>query len=173
MCTAAIAVLLAGRKTCIPTSDRSPSQCALSKATQPLLSERQAQWSEKLQEYDFQWEYRPNKPNVADPVGRVSSLQSCSAALCAALQEQVQSMHFDWVTRPERLHEGFAEGMQANSTMLMNLLTAESPVSCAVMTWAQKGGGKSTCIRCNRKGQEKQAGSTKVWFYSGARSRIW
>ena len=39
--------------------------------TQPTLNRRQAQWSEILQPYDFKWEYRPSKTNVADPLSRI------------------------------------------------------------------------------------------------------
>ena len=37
---------------------------------QPNLSRRQARWSELLQRYNFQWEYRPGRTNVADPISR-------------------------------------------------------------------------------------------------------
>lgn len=38
--------------------------------TQPNLSRRQARWSEYLQRFDFKWEYRPGRTNVADPLSR-------------------------------------------------------------------------------------------------------
>jgi len=38
--------------------------------TQPMLSRRQARWSEFLQQFDFRWEYRPGRTNVADPLSR-------------------------------------------------------------------------------------------------------
>ena len=38
--------------------------------TQPTLSRRQARWSEKLQEYDFLWQYKPGSKNIADLVSR-------------------------------------------------------------------------------------------------------
>ena len=38
--------------------------------TQPILSRRQARWSELLQRFDYQWEYRPGRTNVADPLSR-------------------------------------------------------------------------------------------------------
>lgn len=40
-------------------------------ATQPLLNRRQARWSEFLQQFDFQWVYRPGRVNVADPLSRI------------------------------------------------------------------------------------------------------
>jgi hypothetical protein len=43
--------------------------------TQPLLSRRQARWSEWLQQFDLTWEYRAGKLNVADPLSRHPSFQ--------------------------------------------------------------------------------------------------
>ena len=37
---------------------------------QPVLSRRMARWSEYLQRFTFNWEYRPGRLNVADPVSR-------------------------------------------------------------------------------------------------------
>jgi hypothetical protein len=39
--------------------------------TQPNLSRKQARWVEYLQRFDFNWEYRSGKTNVADPLSRV------------------------------------------------------------------------------------------------------
>jgi transposase InsO family protein len=39
--------------------------------TQPQLSRRQARWSEILEQFDFTWEYRPGRKNVADPLSRI------------------------------------------------------------------------------------------------------
>jgi hypothetical protein len=38
--------------------------------TQPILSRRQARWSELLQRFYYQWEYRAGRSNVADPLSR-------------------------------------------------------------------------------------------------------
>jgi len=38
--------------------------------TQPTLSKRQARWSEYLQRFNFTWQYRPGRTNVADPLSR-------------------------------------------------------------------------------------------------------
>jgi hypothetical protein len=38
--------------------------------TQPNLSRRQARWSEYLSRFHFEWEYRPGRINVADPLSR-------------------------------------------------------------------------------------------------------
>ena len=47
--------------------------------TQPTLSRRQARWSEFLQRFKLQWQYRPGRQNVADPISR-------SPAFVAAVQ---------------------------------------------------------------------------------------
>ena len=43
--------------------------------TQTVLSRRQARWSEYIQRFDFEWVYRPDRMNVADPLSRAPSLQ--------------------------------------------------------------------------------------------------
>jgi hypothetical protein len=39
--------------------------------SQPLLSRRQARWSEFMQMFNFNWEYRPGAGNPADPLSRL------------------------------------------------------------------------------------------------------
>ena len=39
-------------------------------ATQKVLTPRLARWYEKLRSYDFTWEYKPGRINVADPLSR-------------------------------------------------------------------------------------------------------
>ena len=63
--------------------------------TQATLNRRQARWSEILQPYDFKWEYRPGRTNVADPlsripVGQVATMgeRGCASALCAICRPQ-------------------------------------------------------------------------------------
>ena len=58
--------------------------------TQPTLNRRQARWSEILQPYDFKWEYRPGRTNLADPLSRIPVRKvetmgepGCTSALCA------------------------------------------------------------------------------------------
>jgi hypothetical protein len=46
--------------------------------TQKNLSRRQARWSAFLQRYNFKWEYRPGRTNVADPLSRESAAVSLS-----------------------------------------------------------------------------------------------
>ena len=41
--------------------------------TQATLSRRQARWSQYLQQFNFKWEYRPGRSNVADPLSRVKA----------------------------------------------------------------------------------------------------
>ena len=45
------------------------------------LSRRQARWSEFLQRFNFVWEYRPGRTNVADPLSR----NPCRSVLPTAL----------------------------------------------------------------------------------------
>ena len=42
--------------------------------SQALLSRRQARWAEFLQRFNFVWEYRPGRDNVADPLSRLPRL---------------------------------------------------------------------------------------------------
>ena len=65
-------------------------------STQPNLSRRQVRWSDKLQDYDFSWEYRPGKHNVADPISRQVTHQLHA---CAAVLQQYSA--FDWVQKAE------------------------------------------------------------------------
>ena len=113
--------------------------------TQPSLSRRQARWSEKLQEYDFTWQYRPGKSNVADPVSRSPALLPASAALCQALQLEAVSLDFDWVPRPVQVHAGLALGLELHSARIFSLMHCSDPVSqdsavLAAVTRARKGG---------------------------------
>jgi hypothetical protein len=39
--------------------------------TKTLLNRRQARWAEFLQDFDCEWEFRPGRVNVADPLSRV------------------------------------------------------------------------------------------------------
>ena len=42
--------------------------------TQPSLSRRQVRWSEYLQNFDFEWKYRPGANNPADPLSRLRTV---------------------------------------------------------------------------------------------------
>ena len=85
-------------------------------ATQPQLSRRQARWFEKLQEYNFQWEYRPGKHNIADPVSR-------SPALCSMLQQELRDLCFDWTVKHPML-ENLASAMVQQPAMINHICTA-------------------------------------------------
>ena len=39
--------------------------------TQSNLTRKQARWSQYLQQFEFKWEYRPGRTNVADPLSRI------------------------------------------------------------------------------------------------------
>ena len=47
-------------------------------SSQPMLSRRQARWSEFLQQFDFEWVYRPGRQNVADPLSRLTCTADAS-----------------------------------------------------------------------------------------------
>jgi len=55
--------------------------------TQPTLSRRQTRWSEHLQRFNFTWEYRPGRTNVADPLSRNPSYRP--AAVLHALRAKL------------------------------------------------------------------------------------
>jgi hypothetical protein len=42
-----------------------------------ILSRRQARWSEFFQRFNFNWEYRPGRNNVADPLSRMPARLAC------------------------------------------------------------------------------------------------
>ena len=87
-------------------------------ATQPNLTRRQARWSEKLQEYNFQWQYRPGKRNIADPISRSPALPSQHMML--SLTAMLQSMSwpsFKWEERPPAFHTGLASAMVMHPTL--------------------------------------------------------
>ena len=90
--------------------------------TQPNLSRRQTRWSERLQEYNFEWQYRPGKHNVADAVSRQPNLPK-------QLQANAVSMHFDWIRRPAALHPGLASALVGHSEQLSACLHAAVKVS--------------------------------------------
>lgn len=49
--------------------------------TQPVLSRRQARWSEYLQTFKFNWLYRPGRCNVADPLSHLPVQGACETAV--------------------------------------------------------------------------------------------
>ena len=52
--------------------------------TQPILSWRQARWSEYLQRFHFNWVHRAGKHNVADPLSRNPAFKHLNALLAAS-----------------------------------------------------------------------------------------
>ena len=105
-------------------------------STQPQLSRRQARWSERLQEYNFEWEYRPGKHNVADPLSRAPSLASAVVYAAAGLQ-------FDWVTKHPMLTCNLAAAMAYQPAVIQHIASEAvfqaQPMSAyaAVMTRSQ------------------------------------
>ncbi len=57
--------------------------------TQPTLSRRQTRWSEYLQRFNFTWEYRPGRTNVADPLSRNPSYRPATSLVAHALRAQL------------------------------------------------------------------------------------
>jgi RNase H-like domain found in reverse transcriptase/Reverse transcriptase (RNA-dependent DNA polymerase)/Integrase zinc binding domain/Retroviral aspartyl protease len=49
--------------------------------SQDVLSRRQARWSEFMGRFNFEWNYRPGRLNVADPLSRASSLKETTTEL--------------------------------------------------------------------------------------------
>ena len=52
-------------------TDHAPNTFLQSKE---ILSRRQARWSEFLERFNYKWQYRPGRSNVADPLSRVTTL---------------------------------------------------------------------------------------------------
>ena len=55
-------------------------------ANKKLLNPRQKRWIERIQPYKFEWEYRPGRMNVADPLSRHPSFFAESSTVAAALK---------------------------------------------------------------------------------------
>ena len=58
-------------------------------ATKSLLSPRQARWAERLSRFQFTWEYRPGRINVADPLSRHPAFVSNTVLAAVQLQSQI------------------------------------------------------------------------------------
>ena len=58
--------------------------------TQPNLTRRQARWSEYLQNFDFEWKYRPGKGNPADSLSRLPAIPSMQLACMLLLPLRLQ-----------------------------------------------------------------------------------
>ena len=115
--------------------------------TQPTLSRRQARWSEKLQEYDFLWQYKPGSKNIADPVSRSPALQP-SCLLLHEVQLLAASMPFDWVTPTRDVTPGLAMAFTADIHYADPVLASAHAryvhlcAISAVTTRSQQQGGK-------------------------------
>jgi transposase InsO family protein len=68
--------------------------------TQANLTRKQARWSQYLQQFDFEWQYRPGRTNVADPLSRVPNATPVNPVRLNAVSLQVL------VTRVTRAQAG-------------------------------------------------------------------
>jgi len=57
--------------------------------TQPMLSRDQTRWSEYLQRFNFTWEYRPGRTNVADPLSCDPAYRPATSLVAHALRAQL------------------------------------------------------------------------------------
>ena len=112
-------------------------------SSKPLLSSRQARWSQKLQlqDYDFTWAFRQGAKNIADPISR-------RPYLLGSIQAEAAGMHFDWVQRSGGLCTGLASAMGLHADFVNHIVDHATlrpqpapVVFAAVLTRAQRGGG--------------------------------
>ena len=61
--------------------------------TQPMLSRDQTRWSEYLQRFNFTWEYRPGRTNVADPLSCDPAYRPATSLVAHALRAQLCVTH--------------------------------------------------------------------------------
>ena len=94
--------------------------------TQPNLSSRQVRWSEKLQSYHFNWQYRPGKSNVADPVSRQMVLTACISTL-------QQFDHFDWINKSSQV-PGISDALCNHSAFVSAVLHNAARMPVATLT---------------------------------------
>ena len=87
--------------------------------TQPILSRRQARWSEYLQHFNFTWVHRSGRHNVADPLSRNPNFKNLNALLAVTTRSStgnsvkgstgkrsVQELHSDPASDTTASHAG-------------------------------------------------------------------
>lgn len=91
--------------------------------SQPILSRRQARWSEYLEQYRFKWQYRPGKNNVADPLSRHPDFTLACIMACEPQPVTVLPMLMEGNTRQARRRKAIkakrqGEGGDANGSTI-------------------------------------------------------
>jgi hypothetical protein len=71
--------------------------------TQTNLTRKQARWSQYLQQFEFTWEYRPGRTNVADPLSRIPQARPAqlNAISLKTLIERITRSKIDAQGKPE------------------------------------------------------------------------
>ena len=77
--------------------------------TQPMLSRRQVRWSEYLQNFDFDWLYKPGPQNPADPLSR--------------MPQYTPEKNDDLVELAKKLGRPLTASIEADPILLMMALT--------------------------------------------------
>ena len=129
-------------------------------SSKPVLGARQARWSQKLQDYDFTWQYRKGVSNIADPLSRRPYLLS-------AMQAVMTGMHFDWVQKPAWQYSGLSAAMILHPAFAQHVtkskidLACDLPVMFAAITRSQREGGGAPASAPATRPLQQQEGPRK------------
>ena len=121
---------------CTLVTDHAPNTFLQS---QPTLSRRQVRWSEFLDRFDYDWEYRPGRRNVADPLSRIpKSLMSLWLSQVSTRSSQkrgfVEGSAVGSVAKPDRAtpgnsHQRSSTGMQTAADGALEHAHPDAPVN--------------------------------------------
>ena len=84
-------------------------------ATKALLSPRQTRWAERLSRFQFIWEYRPGRVNVADPLSRHPSF-SANTVYVTAVTADLAHLSLTAITDADMQVENDTEAENAEAT---------------------------------------------------------